>query len=259
MDKNIKSLKTGYVVAGEENVEYLFIFHGWGSKKEVHKSMIDVLSLKYKVVAVDLPGFGESEEPKEPWTVSDYTDFCIKFIESFNPKKVILLGHSFGCRVIIKMANQANLPFEIDKIIFTGGAGIKPKRPLKYYVKVYTYKFCKKVLSLKPVKTMFPDAIEKYSKNKGSEDYKNSSAIMKQTLTNTVNEDLTPLLKNISVETLLIWGENDSATPLADGQKMEKEIKNSGLVTLKNAGHFAFLDQQYTFNEVLKSFLKIGG
>ncbi|MFV0519999.1 MAG: alpha/beta fold hydrolase [Lachnospirales bacterium] len=259
MEKTIKDLKTSYIEKGEQKDDLIFIFHGWGSKKEVHMSMIDTLSLKYRVIAVDLCGFGNSEEPKTPWFVDDYVDFSVEFIKSFNADKVILLGHSFGCRIIIKMLNKKNLPFKVEKAIFTGGAGIKPKRPLKYYLKVYTYKFCKKILNISFVKQIFPNALEKYSKNKGSADYINSSPIMKQTLTNTVNEDLTPLLKNINIETLLIWGENDTATPLSDGQRMEKDIKNSGLVVLKNAGHFSFIDQEYTFNEVLKSFLKIGG
>ena len=81
--------------------------------------------------------------------------------------------------------------------------------------------------------------------------------MMRQTLVKVVNEDLTPLLSEIKQNTLLIWGENDTATPLSDGQLMEKLIKNSGLVTLKNAGHYSFLEQQFIFNKVISSFMKL--
>ncbi len=256
METIIRNIKTSYFTKGDG--EYVFILHGWGTKKEVHENMADVISQKYKVVALDLPGFGKSEEPDTPWTIDNYVDFVIQFIQSFNAKKVTLLGHSNGGRIIIKLANKKDLPFYIDKIILVGSAGIKPKRTYKYYLKVYSYKTIKFLLSNPPLKYIFPDAIEKYKNNAGSADYRLASDVMKRTLTLAVNEDMTDILKNITQETLLIWGENDTATPLSDGQIMEREIKNAGLVTLKNAGHYSFIDQQYTFNKVIMSFLKIG-
>jgi pimeloyl-ACP methyl ester carboxylesterase len=102
---------------------------------------------------------------------------------------------------------------------------------------------------------MFPNVLEKWRKKNGSDDYNNATPVMRQTLVKTVNEDLTPLLPGINAPTLLIWGENDTATPLRDGRLMEKLIKGSGLVTLKNAGHYSFLEQEYTYLKVLASFL----
>ena len=79
---------------------------------------------------------------------------------------------------------------------------------------------------------------------------------MRQTLVKVVNEDLTDLIPNITQNTLLIWGKNDTATPIEDGRLMNKLIKNSGIVELE-AGHYSFIDQMYTFNRVIASFLKI--
>ena len=62
-----------------------------------------------------MPGFGDTSEPAEPWDVGNYTDFVIKFIDSFNFKKIILLGHSFGGRVIIKMLTERKTDFEVLK------------------------------------------------------------------------------------------------------------------------------------------------
>ena len=80
---------------------------------------------------------------------------------------------------------------------------------------------------------------------------------MRQTLVKTVNEDLTPLLEKISVETLLIWGKNDTAPPLSDGILMEQKMQNAGLAQIENAGHFPFIDQPYVFSKILISYLKI--
>ena len=79
---------------------------------------------------------------------------------------------------------------------------------------------------------------------------------MREVFKNTVNEDLRKYLPSINVPTLLIWGENDTDTPLSDGRIMEKMIKDSGLVILKGAGHYSYLDNYNQFIRVLYKFLE---
>ena len=78
-------------------------------------------------------------------------------------------------------------------------------------------------------------------------------------LVKAVNEDLTSLLPEIKQETLLIWGENDTATPISDAKLMEKMIPDAGLAVIKNAGHFCFVEQPVIFSNIMKSYFKIGG
>ncbi len=81
---------------------------------------------------------------------------------------------------------------------------------------------------------------------------------MRQSFVKVINEILDEsYFTNIKPSTLLIWGENDTATPLCDGQYMEKTIPDAGLVTIKNAGHYVFLDQAFTVHKVIDSFLNI--
>ena len=80
---------------------------------------------------------------------------------------------------------------------------------------------------------------------------------MRQTLVKVVNEDLTHLLPGVHAETLLIWGDRDTATPLSDGQKMESLMPNAGLAVIREAGHFAFLDQPVIFSKILSSYLHL--
>jgi pimeloyl-ACP methyl ester carboxylesterase len=256
----VKGLQINYTVKGSG--DYIFLLPGWGSSLELFAELAEVLAEKYTVVSVDFPGFGKSEEPPKVWSVSDYADFTVEFIKQFACEKVILLGHSFGGRVIIKIANLNNLPFRIEKNLLVSSAGILPKRSLKFKIKLRIYKIGKLFLNTPLLKKMFPAALEKHKQRLGSPDYANASETMRGILVKAVNEDLEPLLKNIKSQTLLIWGENDTATPLADGQKMEKIISEAGtdvgLVVLKGAGHFSFIEQRYAFHKVVKSFLKIG-
>lgn len=72
-----------------------------------------------------------------------------------------------------------------------------------------------------------------------------------------VNEDLKHIMPQIKCETLLIWGENDTATPLKDAKIMERLIPNAGLVSFPGVGHYSFLENAIQFQAVLKSFLNI--
>ena len=231
--------------------------HGWGATGGLFGRLLDTVGEKYFTLAPDLPGFGGSEEPAEPWDVDGFVAFVLAFLEQWKPKSVLLFGHSFGGRVSIKLGARKDLPFRIEKIVLFDAAGILPKRSLSYKLKVGTYKCGKKVLSLPPVRKLFPHALERLQKKKGSADYAAASPVMRACLVKAVNEDLEPLLPEISVPTLLIWGENDTATPLSDGIRMEKAIPDAGLVRLPGAGHFSFLDDAYTCDKVLRSFLKI--
>ncbi len=258
--KDIDGISVNYAVKGEG--EYVFILHGWGANLEVYNSVADVLAEKYTVVSFDFPGFGKTPEPPEIWDVSAYADFTEKFISSFGQSKVILMGHSFGGRVILKLVSKENLAFSVSKILFVDSAGVMPKRSKKQNFRTRIYKAGKFFLSLYPVRKMFPDALENLRKKFSSADYASASEKMRGVLVKTVNEDLTPLMKNVKCTTLLIWGVNDTATPYSDAEIFEREISSGGadvgIAKIENAGHYSFLDQPYVFGKIIRSFLKIG-
>lgn len=148
--------------------------------------------------------------------------------------------------------------FKINKIVLIGSAGIINKKPLKLRIKIYSFKFCKKIVQLKIIKRFFPNLLNKLKNKFGSEDYKNASHILKQSLVKLINEDLKDCMPNIKVPTLLIWGEKDTATPLSDAKIMERLIPDAGLVTIKNCTHYVFLENPYYVNKIIETFLKGG-
>lgn len=255
MNINVDGLNINYIEEGSGDT--VVLLHGWGSNITLFDSMVKLLSQKYRVIAPDMPGFGASDEPKEPWNVDNYVDFVIKFLKNFDVTKAVFLGHSFGGRVIIKMFERASLPFEITKIILADSAGVKPKKTLRQKVKIRTYKMGKAVLNFAPVKALFPDALDKLRSRSGSADYNAASPVMRQTLVKVVNEDLTHLFPKVTPPTLLIWGRDDTATPVSDACLMEKLMPDAGKVVFEGCGHYSFLEKQYEFNRVLASFMDI--
>ena len=141
MRKNFNGLNINYILEGEGQL--VVLLHGWGSNIKLFDNLVQLLSTKYRVLAMDMPGFGESDEPPEVWDVDKYTDFVTGFVKEFSDEKVIFLGHSFGGRVIIKLFSREELPFEIEKVILVDSAGVKPKKTFKQKAKQFFYKIMK--------------------------------------------------------------------------------------------------------------------
>ena len=255
MNIKIDNLNINYICEGEG--KDIVLLHGWGSNITLFKSMTEVLKTKYRVIAPDMPGFGLSDEPPTAWCVDDYVDFIIKFLGELGVTKAAFLGHSFGGRVIIKFFERDSVPFEISKLILVDSAGVKPTLSAKQKAKIRIYKMGKKFLSLGMIKKLFPKALEQFQARSGSADYKSSSPLMRQTMVKVVNEDLTHIFPKVTPSTLLIWGENDTATPVSDAILMENTMPDAAKVVLKGCGHYSFIDDMYTFNRVLASFMNI--
>lgn len=252
MEKNliIEGVDFHYTVEGEGNP--IVLMHGWGCNHTTLASIEKTLLPGMKVYNVDFPGFGASSEPETVWGVEEYTRLIEKFIESKGIENPILLGHSFGGRVGILYSSRNN----VKKLILVDAAGVKPRRSIKYYYKVYTYKAVKHLLPLLCGKKKGQELLDKYRGKSGSSDYNNSTPKMRAILSKVVNEDLKSVMPDIKCPTLLIWGKNDTATPLSDAKTMEKLIPDAGLVAFDGVGHYSFLENPYQFAAVLRSFLK---
>lgn len=231
--------------------KFIFFLHGWGGDKNSFAIMKNhIAEIDRNMVFVSFAGFGETGEPEEPYCLDDYVSDLVELIVKIaKGKSVDIVCHSFGGRVAILLANK--YPFLINKIMMVDGAGLRPKRGLKYYLKVRKYKLLKKkVLSGKAPKSV----LDSY----GSKDYKALSPIMKQTFINVVNRDLKKEAKQIKTQILLFYGEKDSETPLSMAKKYNSLLKNSKLLIVKNAGHFSYLENFDLFFESFKNFILNG-
>ena len=247
MKIEIENYTINYETQGEG--EDVVVLHGWGYDITLLERLKNALSDSYRVTLIDLPGHGGSSEPEKPITVYDYADIVEKTLDKLNIKSAYFIGHSFGCRLSIIIASRN--PQRVKRMVLCGAAGIRDKRTFKYYVKVYTYKIGKFFL-----KTFNPKKFEEWKKNKGSEDYKKLSDTMKATFSNIVNEDLSYLLNKIQAPTFLVWGENDTATPLYMAEIMEKNIPDCAKAVYMGRTHYAFLEELPRTVAIVKTFFK---
>lgn len=248
---NINNHKINFYDNQVEDKIPVVMLHGWGQDYHCFDHLINAIGDKRRVIALDLSGFGKSEEPTYPYTIYDYEEEFNQIMNYLQINKFDLIAHSFGGRISI--IYQTNHPGKINRLVLTGAAGIKPKKTLRNKIAAYHYKFMK-FLTKTPLFCQFRQDL---LKNSGSEDYRNASDMMKKVLVNTVNEDLVELISNIDVKTLLYWGAEDDATPLKDAYKFASLIKDNELEIIPNQGHFAFLFNYQDFNKKVLKFLKI--
>lgn len=252
MVKKIDSIAVNYIDEGEGDI--ILLLHGWGANITLYAGMIGVLARHHRVIALDMPGFGKTPEPPEPWCVDDYVNFVVRFMASFRASKISIVVHSFGGRVFFKMNAKENLPFTIERAVLIDSAGILPKKTVGQKVSLRCYKIGRAFMSTKVMHFLYPDAVEDMRRKRGSSDYNSATPLMRDTLVKVVNEDLEPLIHLVKCPTLLIWGDLDTATPIEDARRMEELIADAGLVVCEGAGHFSYAEQPVKANGALKAF-----
>ena len=240
MKINIKGLDINYIQYGSGRD--ILLLHGWGQNIEMMKFIGDRFSDKFRITILDFPGFGESSEPTSPWTIDDYYLMLEEFVKKVKIKKPIVMGHSFGGRVGIRYS--ANNP--IEKLVLFGSPCIRIQEKLPLYVR-----FLKKLKTL-PGMNNFGEFMKKYI---GSRDYKAASPVMRQTLVNVVNEDLSSYARKIEEPTLLVWGEHDTEAPLNDAKELEKIMIDAALIVLPGT-HYAYIENLDRVCLILSEFLK---
>lgn len=252
MNINIDGHNIYYEKYGSEK-QNILILPGWGDTRPTFNNMINELKKKYTVYILDYPGFGKSSFEGKDLTIYDYAKLINRFMKKIKIKNPVIIAHSFGVRVAILLDTLEKTDFK--KLIIIDGAGIKKKRNIKKILKQTCYKMLKKISIILPKKIM-KKYLSKLLNIFGSKDYKALNNNMRKTFSNIVNEDLTDYIKDISKETLIIWGENDLDTPLKDGIKMNELIKDSGLVIITKGTHFAYLDAPFYVNRIILEFIK---
>ena len=218
----------------------MVFLHGYLSSKEAFTAQIEYFSRFYRVTALDFLGFGGSKRLTEAFSVADYAAWTKEALALLKVENPHVIAHSFGCRVAVKMAAADGEFF--DKILLTGPAGILLNRGLSYRLKVKSYRLVKKLA---------PAFAEKKF---GSVEYRSLSPIMKESYKKIVNEDLRKEAKKIKNSTLIVEGEKDKTTPLAEAQVYIQCLQNGRLRRMQG-GHFAFAEYPLEFNLIAEEFL----
>lgn len=227
------------------------VLHGWGASLAAVMPIVNGLAPVAPVIAFDLPGFGDSELPREGWRVGDYAALVIEGVQRLGVERFSIVGHSFGARVAIVLASER--PELVARLVLTGAAGIPPKRKPAYYAKVGAAKVGKAAARVGG--RAGERAQDRIRQRVASQDWLDAPEALRATFRLVIAEDLSDRLPEIKAPVLLLWGDGDEDTPLWMGKRMEELIPNAALIVYEGAGHYAYAERLGDFVRVTRHFL----
>jgi len=237
----INGLCIRQIIAGDKTAPPVLMLHGWGTDSQTIWPLGQrLVTLGYRIYAPDLPGFGKSDLPPVAWTVFDYARFVLAYADSQHLECFYLFGHSFGGRLGLILG--AEHPERILKMTLADSAGIRQSPPLLPRIRLHIYKGLRDRLQVIGLGRVSERLRRWYNRRYGSTDFQNATGIMRETFIKVVNVDLREYAQQVQAPTLLIWGDQDTDTPLWQGQLLEQLIPDAGLVIFPGAGHFSYLE-----------------
>ncbi len=245
---------------GPRTGEPILLLHGWGSSSANMRVIARALEGEYHVVNVDLPGHGHSPAPSVGLGVPEHAQLVAEIIRHRMTAPVTVIGHSNGGRIALYMASEPAYQPLIKRLILISPSGVTPRRSAGYYVKRSI------AASLKAPFQILPEPLREFGldwlrhslvwRALGSSDYRSLDGAMRETFVKTVSYHLDDRLDRIRVPTLLIWGDRDTAVSRRQMEILESRIPDSGMVVLKDAGHYGYLDDFETFIGAVRYFLE---
>ena len=233
----------------------VMVLHGWGSQAAAVRPIVDCLGDRWRICAPDLPGFGASMIPPEAWSVHDYAAVVRALMERLDMGTAHVIGHSFGGRIGIVLAAES--PAMVRRLILVNSAGVNHPHSWQDRLRIVAMHGGQRALAAtgRPPAGGRRNRLRAWAAERfGSDDYR-AAGRLRPTFLRVVDEDLRALLPAIQAPTLLVWGDEDRETPLAQGQLMAQAIPNARFEVFPGAGHYSYLDQPTEFCALARSFL----
>lgn len=246
----VDSLMTQYVRKGSGKT--VLILHGWGDTSQGLKSLTDTLSKNYDVIALDLPGFGGTQSPQGVWGLTNYATFIQHFATKIGLAQVYAyIGHSNGGAIAIRGLGQGIL--HADKLVLIASAGIRGE-----------YNGRNKLLRVltkagKTATMPLPKSVKAKLRRKVYDTVGSDMLVaehLQETFKKVVTDDVRQDAQRVLAPALLLYGENDQATPPRYGEQYHQLLQISTLEVIGQAGHFVHIDKPEIVEKAIKEFLR---
>ncbi|MBI5932947.1 MAG: alpha/beta hydrolase [Chloroflexi bacterium] len=238
----------------------VILLHGWLGSWGLWQETMSFLGQHYRTYALDFWGFGESGKKRETYAVQDFVSLVGQFMEQLGIVRAPLVGHSMGGTVSLSVAIR--YPERVSKVVVVGspivGSSLAPllklagyrmnafllfnmMTPFRMFMK---YHYSKAICS----DPRFPEMMDRDLSKTTLASFLLSISSLRRT-------DLRPMLNQIKVPAMGIYGDKDNVVHPLQWQPMKEGIPQAQIVRFENAGHFPMLEEPKNFNDRLRSFL----
>lgn len=250
MNVVVDGLLTHYELNGKGKL--VLLLHGWGDGIKSWAGLRAALSRGYQVLAVDLPGFGASQAPKEPWNLDNYAHFIKALLGKLElDQPYAAIGHSNGGAVVIRAISLGAV--HPQKLVLLAASGVRAQNRPRALVLSSLAKTGKAATIWLPRRHR--QALRERLYHAAGSDMLVMPELQ-QTYKRIIRQDVQADAATITIPTLLVYGADDTATPISHGRRYEKLIKNSRLLMVPDAGHFLHLDRPEQVRDLVEEFLK---
>ena len=246
----VSDLLTTYAMVGKGS-KTIVLLHGWADNLTTFSQLQEDLGKDYRLISLDLPGFGGTDVPPETWGLANYADFTAAFLQKIKVANLYaIIGHSNGGAIAICGLSSGELTAK--KLVLLASAGVRDvqtarKKVLKVVAK--TGKALTKPLP-KPLRAKLRRSLYKAA---GSDLL--VAEHLQETFKKVVSQDIQAYAAGLQLPVLLIYGQNDTDTPPAYGRLLNQRIEGSDLKIITQAGHFVHHDQPAIVARAITEFL----
>ncbi|MHB8264152.1 MAG: alpha/beta fold hydrolase [Acidimicrobiales bacterium] len=242
-------------VYGGQPIEVVAL-HGWGRDHGDFSKLGASWLGKCGIMAPDLPGFGAAPAPPSAWGSAEYAGLISRLVENEIGTPVVVLGHSFGGRVAVRLA--ASRPELVKSLVLTGVPLAKPQytgQRKKGPRVAFAYRVARRLEKLGLVPQ---DRMESMRKRYGSPDYARASGMMRAVLVKVLAETYSDDLARLACPVYLVWGEEDAEVPAEVARMIAEAVPGARLTVLAGIGHLVPTIAPDALKEALESALLVG-
>jgi 2-hydroxy-6-oxonona-2,4-dienedioate hydrolase len=251
----------------------ILFLHGLGGSWRDWSANLPAFAANHRVMAMDFPGFGESDKPEVQYSIEWLADVVEKFLQEQEIDRVNLVGHSMGAVVALDVATRPKS--RVKKLVITDAVGIGDKSEF------LAYAMSKKIMGadtewesvenfLQNQFRAMADDLIKQQKPQTARDFFESLKMpitgepllpmtpkVQMTLS-IIDFDIRPKLASILQPTLILWGAKDPVASPQDASFLQAEIHPSTLILFPDNGHSPMMEHPSLFNQELGKFLQAG-
>jgi len=226
----------------DKDTETVWVFlHGWGGSKSVWEQVCK--QIPFTSVTVDLPGFGQSDDLSEPWSIADYRDTVVAIVQKLKVDNIVLVGHSFGGQIATAVA--AKNPERISGLVLVDAAVVRSPEPKLLSWLGHWLSPLFQLPGLRRLKGPLYDCI--------GADQPPENENLRKTMHTILREDQIQKLSDISIPVHIIWGKEDTKTPPKHAEIIANNLPKA-THTVLDGGHHVFIDSPDEFLDELSVF-----
>ena len=271
--QKVRNINIAYIDEGKSD-NVILLIHGLGTSAKSWMKNIPSLSKDFRVIAIDLPGYGKSDKGNYKYSMSWYATVLTEFLDELNIEKATFVGHSMGGQISI--VTSLNYPNKVDKLVLISPAGFEKFTDGEgdWMKSAFTIDLVKDTptrnidINLKSNFYEMPDDADFFVTDriqvKGATDFEDYCYAVTRNVTGMIDEPVLKELKNISHKTLILFGNNDGLIPniyLHGGFTEDianignSLIPNSSLVLVPECGHMLQFEKSEVANKEIINFI----